>query len=96
VQWLEGEIDGLHAYLRGLGSTPEGRVELRQRGFTTSDKEADKAHSEAEARDRAEEFLSMLRKMPDARYAEADRMDAVLAELLAPLSEAEQFEQEMK
>jgi hypothetical protein len=87
VQWLEGEIDGLHAYLRGLGSTPEGRVELRQRGFTTSDKEADKAHSEAEARDRAEE---------DARYAEADRIDAVLAELLAPMSEGEQIEMEMK
>jgi len=87
VQWLEGEIDGLHAYLRGLGSTPEGRVELRQRGFTTSDKEADKAHSEAEARDRAEE---------DARYAEADRIDAVLAELLSPLTEAEQFELDMK
>ena len=86
-QWLQGEIDGLHAYLRGLGSTPEGRVELRQSGFTTSDKEADKAHSEAEARDRAEE---------DARYAEADRIDAVLAELLAPMSEGEQLEMEMK
>jgi hypothetical protein len=86
-QWLQGEIDGLHAYLRGLGSTPEGRVELRQSGFTTSDKEADKAHSEAEARDRAEE---------DARYAEADRIDAVLAELLAPMSEGEQIEMEMK
>ena len=86
-QWLQGEIDGLHAYLRGMGSTPEGRVELRQSGFTTSDKEADKAHSEAEARDRAEE---------DARYAEADRIDAVLAELLAPMSEGEQIEMEMK
>jgi hypothetical protein len=80
AEWLQDEIDGLHAYLRGLGSTPEGRVELRQRGFTTSDKEA-------EARDRAEE---------DARYAEADRIDAVLAELLAPMSEGEQIEMEMK
>lgn len=86
-QWLQGEIDGLHAYLQMLGSTPEGRVELRQSGFTTSDKEADKAHSEAEARDRSEE---------DARYAEADRIDAVLAELLAPMSEGEQIEMEMK
>jgi hypothetical protein len=56
-------------------------------GFTTSDKEVDKAHSEAEARDRAEE---------EARYQEAGRMDAVLAELLAPPTEAEQFEMEMK
>ena len=91
VQWLEGEIDGLHAYLRRLGSTPEGRVELRQSGFTTSDKEADKAHSEAEARDRAEEDARYA-----ARYAEADRIDAVLAEMLAPPTEAEQFEMEMK
>ena len=32
----------------------------------------------------------------DARYAEADRIDAVLTELLAPLTEAEQIEMEMK
>jgi len=85
--WLSGEIDGLHAYLQMLGSTPQGRVQLREMGFCTDDKEADKAHSEAEARDRAEE---------EARYQEADRMDAVLAELLAPPTEAEQFEMEMK
>jgi len=85
--WLQGEIDGLHAYLKDLGSTPQGRVQLREMGFCTDDKEADKAHSEAEARDRAEE---------DARYAEADRIDAVLAELSAPMTEAEQFEMEMK
>jgi hypothetical protein len=85
--WLQGEIDGLHAYLKDLGSTPFGRELLREMGFCTDDKEADKAHSEAEARDRAEE---------EARWHEADRMDAVLAELLAPMTEAEQFEQEMK
>jgi len=85
--WLQGEIDGLHAYLKDLGSTPQGRVQLREMGFCTDDKEADKAHSEAEAREREEE---------EARWHEADRMDAVLAELSAPLTEAEQFEMEMK
>jgi hypothetical protein len=86
-EWLSGEIDGLHAYLKMLGSTPQGRVELRQMGFCTDDKEADEEWAAAEARERAEE---------EARYQEADRMDAVLAELLAPLSEAEQFELDMK
>lgn len=85
--WLSREIDNLHEYLRILGSTPQGRAQLREMGFCTSDKEADKAHSEAEARERAEE---------EARWHEADRMDAVLAELLAPPTEAEQFEMEMK
>jgi hypothetical protein len=70
-----------------LGSTPEGRVQLREMGFCTDDKEADEEFAAAEIRERAEE---------DARYAEADRMDAVLAELSAPMTEAEQFEQEMK
>ena len=87
AEWLEGEIDGLHAYLQMLGSTEQGRMRLREMGFTTSDKEADKAHSEAEARDHAEN---------EARYHEADRMDAVLAELLAPPTEGEQFELDMK
>ena len=86
-EWLSGEIDGLHEYLAKLGSTPSGRVQLREMGFCTDDRAMDKEHSEAEARERAEE---------DARYAEADRQDAVLAELLAPLSEAEQFELDMK
>ena len=86
-EWLSGEIDGLHAYLKMLGSTPEGRVQLREMGFCTSDCAMDKEHSEAEARERAEE---------DARYAEADRQDAVLAELLAPPTQAEQFELDMK
>ena len=85
--WLQGEIDGLHAYLKDLGSTPQGRVQLREMGFCTDDKEADKAHSEAEAREREEE---------EARWHEADRQDAVLAELLAPPTQAEQFEQDMK
>ena len=85
--WLQGEIDGLHEYLAKLGSTAQGRAQLREMGFCTSDKEADKAHSEAEARDREEE---------EARWHEADRMDAVLAELLAPPTQAEQFEQDMK
>ena len=87
AEWLQGEIDDLHRYLADLDRTEGGRAQLREMGFCTSDKEADKAHSEAEARDRAEE---------DARYAEADRMDAVLAELLTPLTEAEQFELDMK
>ena len=87
AEWLQGEIDGLHEYLKDLGSTPQGRVQLREMGFCTSDKEADKAHSEAEARERAEE---------EARWHEADRMDAALAELLAPPTEAEQFELDMK
>ncbi len=86
-EWLQGEIDGLHAYLKRLGSTPSGRVQLREMGFCTSDRAMDKEHSESEARERAEE---------DARYAEADRQDAVLAELLAPLTQAEQIEMEMK
>jgi len=86
-EWLQGEIDGLHAYLKMLGTTPQGRVELRQMGFCTDDKESDKEFFEAEARERAEE---------EARYHEANQMDAVLAELLAPLSEAEQFELDMK
>ena len=85
--WLSGEIDGLHAYIKMLGSTPEGRVQLREMGFCTSDRAMDKEHSEAEARERAEE---------DARYAEADRQDAVLAELLAPPTQAEQIEMDMK
>jgi hypothetical protein len=86
-EWLQGEIDGLHEYLAKLGSTPQGRVQLREMGFCTSDRAMDKEHSEAEARERAEE---------DARYAEADRQDAVLAELLAPPTQAEQFELDMK
>ena len=86
-EWLQGEIDGLHAYLKMLGSTLQGRVQLREMGFCTNDKESDKEFFEAEARERDEE---------EARYQEAGRMDAVLAELLAPLSEAEQFELDMK
>jgi hypothetical protein len=60
---------------------------LRQMGFCTSDKDSDKEFFEAEARDRAEE---------EARYREADRMDAVWAELSVPMTEAEQFEMEIK
>ena len=86
-EWLSGEIDGLHAYLKDLGSTPEGRVQLREMGFCTDDKEADEEYAAAEIRERDEE---------EARYQEAGRMDAVLAELLAPLSEGEQIEMEMK
>jgi len=85
--WLSGEIDGLHEYLRILGSTPQGRVQLREMGFCTDDKEADEEYAAAEIRAREEE---------EARYAEADRQDAVLAELLAPPTEAEQFELDMK
>jgi hypothetical protein len=86
-EWLQTEIDGLHAYLQMLGSTAQGREQLRDMGFCTDDKEADEEWAAAEARERAEQ---------DARYAEADRMDAVLAELLAPPTEAEQFELDMK
>jgi len=86
-EWLSGEIDGLHEYIKMLGTTPQGRVELRQMGFCTDDKEADEEFAAAEIRARDEE---------EARYQEAGRMDAVLAELLAPLTEAEQFEQDMK
>ena len=85
--WLQGEIDGLHAYIKMLGSTPEGRVQLREMGFCTDDKEADEEWAAAEIRARDEE---------EARYHEADRMDAVLAELLAPPTQAEQFELEME
>jgi len=83
-EWLQGEIDGLHAYLKDLGSTPAGRVQLREMGFCTDDKEADEewARAEIRARDEAE-----------AQYQEAGRMDA---ELLAPLTEAEQIELEME
>lgn len=86
-EWLSGEIDSLHAYLKMLGSTPQGRVQLREMGFCTDDKEADEEFAAAEIRERDEE---------EARYQEAGRMDAVLAELLAPPTEAEQFEMEMK
>ena len=86
-EWLSGEIDGLHTYLKDLGSTPFGRELLREMGFCTNDKEADEEYAAAEIREREEE---------EARYAEADRQDAVLAELLAPLSEAEQIEMDMK
>jgi len=86
-QWLQGEIDGLHAYLKDLGSTPAGRVQLREMGFCTDDKEADEEWAAAEIRAREEE---------EARYAEADRQDSVLAELLAPLTQAEQIEMDMK
>ena len=87
VEWLQDEIQGLHRYLADLNRTEGGRAQLREMGFTTSDKEVDRAIAEENARDRAEE---------DARYAEADRIDAVLTELLAPLTEAEQIEMEMK
>ena len=86
-EWLSGEIDGLHAYIKMLGSTPEGRMQLREMGFCTDDKEADEEWAAAEIRARDEE---------EARWAEADRQDAVLAELLAPPTQAEQFEMEMK
>ena len=86
-EWLQGEIDGLHAYLKMLGSTPQGREQLRDMGFCTDDKEADEEWSAAEARERAEN---------EARYQEADRMDAVLAELSAPCTQAEQIELEMQ
>ena len=86
-QWLSGEIDGLHAYIKMLGTTPQGRVQLREMGFCTDDKEADEEFAAAEIRAREEE---------EARYHEADRQDAVLAELLAPPTQAEQFELDMK
>ncbi len=86
-EWLSGEIDGLHTYLKDLGSTPAGREQLREMGFCTDDKEADEEFAAAEIRARDEE---------EARYQEAGRMDAVLAELLAPPTEAEQFELDMK
>ena len=86
-EWLSGEIDGLHAYIKMLGSTPEGRMQLREMGFCTDDKEADEEWAAAEIRARDEE---------EARWAEADRQDAVLAELLAPPTQAEQFELDMK
>ena len=86
-EWLQGEIDGLHAYLQMLGSTAQGRVQLREMGFCTDDKEADDEFAAAEIRARDEE---------EARYHEANRMDADLAELLAPPTEAEQFELDMK
>ena len=82
-EWLQGEIDGLHEYLRILGSTANGRVQLREMGFCTDDKEADEEFFAADARERAEN---------EARYQEADRIDAALAELAAPLTEAEQIE----
>ena len=66
-----------------LGSTPQGREQLRDMGFCTDDKEADEEWSAAEARERAEN---------EARYQEADRMDAALAELSAPCTQAEQLE----
>ena len=86
-EWLSGEIDGLHAYLKMLGKTFEGRELLREMGFCTDDKEADEEYVAAEIRARDEE---------EARYQEAGRMDAVLAELLSPPTEAEQFELDMK
>ena len=86
-EWLQGEIDDLDAYLKRLGSTPSGRVQLREMGFCTNDKEADEEWAAAEIRARDEE---------EARYAEADRQDAVLAELLAPPTQAEQIELDMK
>ena len=86
-EWLQGEIDGLHAYLKMLGSTAQGREQLREMGFCTDDKEADEEWAAAEARERAEN---------EARYQEADRMDAVLAELSAPCTQAEQIEMEMQ
>ena len=86
-EWLSGEIDGLHAYIKMLGSTPQGCVQLREMGFCTDDKEADEEWAAAEIRARDEE---------EARWAEADRQDAVLAELLAPPTQAEQFELDMK
>ena len=82
--WLSREIDSLHEYLRILGSTAQGRVQLREMGFCTDDKEADEEWAAAEIRARDEE---------EARYHEANQMDA---ELLAPLTEAEQFEMDMK
>ena len=82
-EWLQAEIDGLHAYLKMLGSTAQGREQLRDMGFCTDDKEADEEWAAAEARERAEN---------EARYQEADRMDAVLAELSAPCTQAEQLE----
>ena len=82
-EWLQVEIDGLHAYLKMLGSTAQGREQLRDMGFCTDDKEADEEWAAAEARERAEN---------EARYQEADRMDAVLAELSTPMSEVEQLE----
>ena len=87
AEWLQGEIDDLDAYLKRLGSTPSGRVQLREMGFCTNDKEADEEWAAAEIRARDEE---------EARYAEADRQDAVLAELLAPPTQAEQIELDMK
>ena len=86
-EWLQAEIDGLHAYLQMLGSTAQGREQLREMGFCTDDKEADEEWAAAEACERAEN---------EARYQEADRMDAVLAELSTPCTQAEQIEMEMQ
>ena len=66
-EWLSGEIDSLHAYLKMLGSTPQGRVQLREMGFCTDDKEADEEYAAAEIRARDEE---------EARYQEASRVES--------------------
>jgi hypothetical protein len=83
-EWLSGEIDGLHAYLQMLGTTPQGRMQLREMGFGFGDKEEEEEWERAEIRARDE---------AEAQYQEAASMDA---ELLAPLTEAEQIELEMK
>ncbi len=84
---LDAVKPGVSVRIKQLNGSAELTSRLREMGFCTNDKESDKEFFEAEARDRAEE---------EARYQEADRMDAVLAELLAPLTEAEQFELDMK
>ena len=66
-EWLQGEIDGLNEYLQTLGSTEQGRGQLREMGFCTDDKEADEEYAAAEIRARDEE---------EARYQEASRVES--------------------
>jgi len=84
IAWLEGEIQGLHDYLKRLDETPEGRRELRSMGFVTSDKVGDAAWG---AWDAMENDIWDAIEAQDAQ----DRADAVLEDAL---TEPEQIQAE--
>jgi hypothetical protein len=84
--WLSNAIDGLHRYIKTLGETEGGRCMLREMGFVTTDADADNAYRAKRDAEYAAE---------DARYAEADKLDAQLRELLEPLTIVEQIENDL-
>jgi len=71
--YLEDQIKGLHDYLEALDKTEAGRAELRTMGFSTSDKEADQAHQDAER-----EYYNRMAAEDAQHYADCAVLDILM------------------